>query len=208
MERRRTIDVADQADRRRVEIVGDRHALLFRGVDDRLDRQVIVQRLATSAMDVPDRRTDLRIVVGVDVFLEEVDEPAIALQDRQDPQVGPGRRLREQRLDPRREVRFREDPPERPECQDKSIQFRNLVDAKERRTYRDTPRLRRTTSGHSVYRSVRVVANDPASPGPSVERIGFSRGHQTPGAESDSRRSRIELHPGRSARYDGVVRWK
>ncbi len=63
LERRRAVDVADQADRRRVEIGGNGHALLLGRVDDRLDRQVIVQRLAASPVDVPDGRADLRVAV-------------------------------------------------------------------------------------------------------------------------------------------------
>ena len=92
LERGRAVDVADQADRGRVEVGRDRDPLFLGGVDDRLDRQVIVQRLAAAAVDVADGRADLGVGVGVDVFLEEVDQPAVALQDRQHPQVGAGRR--------------------------------------------------------------------------------------------------------------------
>ena len=43
-------------------------------------------------------------LVAVDLFLEEIDQAAVALQDRQNAQIGARRRPREQRLDPRREV--------------------------------------------------------------------------------------------------------
>ena len=72
--------------------VGTVHPLFLGRVDDRLDRQVVVQRLAAAAMDVADGGADLGVGVGVDVLLEEVDQPAVALQDRQDPQVGARRR--------------------------------------------------------------------------------------------------------------------
>ncbi len=56
-------------------------------------------------------------VVAVDLLLEEIDQPPVALKDRQNAQVGPGRSTREKRLDPRREVGVGECEPERTECQ-------------------------------------------------------------------------------------------
>src|SRR5262249_55622017 len=55
-------------------------------------------------------------------LLQEIDQAAVALQDRQDPQVRTRRRPREERLDPRREVAIREDSPERSKCQHESVQ--------------------------------------------------------------------------------------
>ena len=71
-----------------------------------------MQRLAAAAVDVADRGADLGVAVGVDVLLEEVDEPAVALQDGEDAQVRAGRRPGEEGLDPRREIRLGEDSPE------------------------------------------------------------------------------------------------
>ena len=45
------------------------HPLFLGRVDDRLDRQVVVQRLAAAAVDVADRGADLGVGVGVDVLL-------------------------------------------------------------------------------------------------------------------------------------------
>ncbi len=106
--------------------VGNGDPLFLGRVDDRLDRQIVVQRLAAAAMNVADGRADLGVGVAVDVFLEEIDEPAVALQDRQHAQVGPGRRLREERLDPRREVGVRQNVPERSQCQPESVQLSSL----------------------------------------------------------------------------------
>ena len=69
LERRLAVDVADQADGRGVEVGGDLDLLFLGCADDRLDGQVIVQRLAAAAVDVADRRADLGVGVGVDVFL-------------------------------------------------------------------------------------------------------------------------------------------
>ena len=73
-------------------------------------------------MDVPHRGADLGVGVGVDVFLEEVDQPAVALEDRQDAEVGAGRRRLEQRLDPRGERGVGQGPPECSEGQPETIQ--------------------------------------------------------------------------------------
>ena len=73
-------------------------------------------------MDVPDRGADLGVAVGVDILLEEVDETSIPLQDREDPQVRPGRLAGKERLDPRREIRLGQDSPESLEGQPESVQ--------------------------------------------------------------------------------------
>ena len=41
-------------------------------------------------MDVAHGRADLGVGVAVDVFLQEVDEPAVALEDGQDAEIGTG----------------------------------------------------------------------------------------------------------------------
>ena len=63
-------------------------------------------------MDVTNRGADLGIAVGVDILLEEIHEPSIPLQDREDPQIWTGRLPGEEGLDPRRKVRHGEDSPE------------------------------------------------------------------------------------------------
>ena len=93
--------------------VGHLDTGLLGRVDDRLDRQVIVQRLAAATVDVADRRADLGVTVGIDVLLEEVDQAAIPLKDGQDSQVRAGRRPGEERLDTLREIRLGQDSPER-----------------------------------------------------------------------------------------------
>ena len=100
LEWRRAVDVTDQPDRRRIEVAGDGHALLLGGVDDRLDRQVIVQGLSATSMDVADRGPDLRVGVRVDVLFQEVNEAAVALQDGQDAEIGARGRPGEEWLDP------------------------------------------------------------------------------------------------------------
>ena len=59
-----------------------------------------MQRLAATPMDVAHRGADLRVAVGVDILFQEIDQPAVALQDRQHAQVGAGRCPRVKRLDP------------------------------------------------------------------------------------------------------------
>ena len=44
----------------------------------RLD--VLVQRFATATVDVAHRRTNLRVGIAVDIFHQEVEQPALALQ--------------------------------------------------------------------------------------------------------------------------------
>ncbi len=51
-----------------------------------------MQRLAAASVDVANGRADLGVGVAVDLFLEEIDQAAVALQDRQHTQVGAGRR--------------------------------------------------------------------------------------------------------------------
>ena len=91
MERRLAIDVAEKANRGRVKIAGHMHLSFFGRVDDRFDTEVIMQRLAAASVDIADRGADLGVAVAVDVFLEKVDKTSVPLQDRENPQVGPGR---------------------------------------------------------------------------------------------------------------------
>ena len=78
-------------------------------------------------MDVADRGADLGVAVRIDVFLEEVDQPAVALEDREDPQVRSGRRPGEERLDPCREIGLGQDSPESLEGQPESVQGSDLA---------------------------------------------------------------------------------
>ncbi len=122
-ERRRALDVAGQADRGRVEVGGDRDLGLLEARQDRRDGQVVAEGLAAPPVDVADGGADLGVGVGVDVFLEEVDEPAVALEDGQDPEVGAAvGALLEQALDSAREVRLGPALPERDEAEDEGIQ--------------------------------------------------------------------------------------
>ena len=89
LERRLAIDVAEQADRSRVEVRGHLDLSFLGRVDDRFDAQVIVQGLATASMNVPNRGADLRVAVGVDVFLKKVHKTSIPLQDREVRKSGP-----------------------------------------------------------------------------------------------------------------------
>ena len=79
-ERRCPGDVPHQADCRGVEIGRYFHLLFLTGVDDRGNRQVIVQRLAAGSVDIPDRGPDLAIAVAVDVLLQEIDQAAVTLK--------------------------------------------------------------------------------------------------------------------------------
>jgi hypothetical protein len=126
-ERRRAGDVANQADRRGVEINRDRDARFLSSLDDRGDRQVIAQRLATASVNVPDGGTDLGVAIAVDFLLQKVDEPPVALKYRKDSEIRACGNFREERLDPRREVKIGEETPEGPEGQSDSIQVSILV---------------------------------------------------------------------------------
>ena len=69
-------------------------------LDDRGDRQVIAQRLATASVNVPDGGTDLGVAIAVDFLLQKVDEPPVALKDRKDAEIRACGNFREKRLDP------------------------------------------------------------------------------------------------------------
>ena len=116
LKRRRPVDIADQTNRGRVEIGGDGDPLFLGAAHDRLDRQIIVQRLAAAPVYIAYGGADLAIGVAVDLFLEEVDKSPIALKDRQNTQVGPGRSTLKKRLDPRREVGVGQGKPECTQC--------------------------------------------------------------------------------------------
>jgi hypothetical protein len=111
------VDVANQPYGRGVEIRGDLDLLFLGGADDRFDGQVFLQRLPAAPVDVSNRRTDLSVRVGINVFAKEVDQSSIPLQNRQDSQVGSRRRRGEQRFHPGRELGVDQDAPERLECE-------------------------------------------------------------------------------------------
>ncbi len=92
------MDVADQANRRGVEIRPDGHGLILDAFHHRLDLEVFLQRFATAPMNVAHRRADLSIRIPVNLFLEEIDQPAVALQHGQNSQVGTVGRGLKQRL--------------------------------------------------------------------------------------------------------------
>src|SRR5262249_12335525 len=119
--------------------------------------QVVVQRLAAAPVDVPHRGTDLRVGIAIDLLLQEIDQAAVALQDRQDPQVRTRRRPREERLDPRPEVALPADPPERSQRQHESVQ-------------RDSPVNRLMTRPRIPPRGARPPTTHP-DPRPSPARV-------------------------------------
>jgi hypothetical protein len=119
---RRARDVTHQADRRGVEISGDRHALFFSSLDHRRNREVIAEGLATAAVDVPHGGADLGVAIAVDFLFEKVDEAPVTLKYRQDAEIRARWGLREERLDPRREIGIGEDTPEGPKGQSDSVQ--------------------------------------------------------------------------------------
>ena len=59
----------------------DRAALLE--IEDRREAGVLVERLAAAAMHVANGGADLRILIGRQILHQEIDEPSVALQDRQ-----------------------------------------------------------------------------------------------------------------------------
>ena len=115
-------DVSHEADCRRIEIVGNRDALFLGSFDDRRYRQIVAQRLATAAVDIADGGTDLGVAVAVDFLFEKIDQAPVALEDREDAEIRARRGFREERLDPRREIEIRKDPPKGPKGQSDSVQ--------------------------------------------------------------------------------------
>src|SRR5581483_5596927 len=80
-QRRLPRDIADQFDRRRIKarFDGDRSAFLFG--HDRFEPQVMLKHLPAVLMRVPDGGADLGVLVGRDVFGEEVNQPPVTLQE-------------------------------------------------------------------------------------------------------------------------------
>ena len=62
----------------------DRHRAAFNGVEDRRQRGVLVQRLPASAVHVAHGGPDLFIRIRPEIFHQEIHEPPVPLQDRED----------------------------------------------------------------------------------------------------------------------------
>lgn len=108
VERRRTDDVAGEADRGSVEAFGDCHAAAFGFRADRADREMFAQRRATAVMHEARGRADVGIGVAGDILFDEVDEAGVALEQPEQlkcrfragfPDLGNGRRRRLRRRD-------------------------------------------------------------------------------------------------------------
>ena len=83
----RAVDVANQPDGCRIEVGGNRHTLLLGRVDDRLDREIVMERLAASPVNVSHGGANLRVAVTIDDLFQKIDQTTIALQDRQNVQL-------------------------------------------------------------------------------------------------------------------------
>jgi hypothetical protein len=67
-------------------------------------------------------RANLFVAVTVDVLQKEVDKTPIALQNREDPQVRPGRHACEERLNPHRKIGLGQNSPKGLEGKHESVQ--------------------------------------------------------------------------------------
>src|ERR1700744_2602394 len=88
VERRAADHVAGQADRARVEAFGERDAAAFGFAAHRADREVLAQRRAAAVVDEARGRADIGVAIALDVFLDEIDEARVALQQTEQLQRG------------------------------------------------------------------------------------------------------------------------
>jgi hypothetical protein len=121
------VDIADEANGCRVEISGNLDLILLGGADDWFYGQVIMQRLTAPAVDIANCSTDLSIAVGINVFLQEVDQSAISLQYGEDSQVRSGRGQRKQGLYSSGEFCLGQDSPQSFDGKPDSVQRSSLA---------------------------------------------------------------------------------
>src|SRR6185295_15610277 len=76
--------VADDANRRRIDLGRDVDRSAFGAWQDGLEREVSVERLARAGVDVANRGADLGIAVGAEIFHQKVNETAVTLEERKD----------------------------------------------------------------------------------------------------------------------------
>jgi hypothetical protein len=77
-------------------------------------------------MDVADGGTDHLVIIGVDIFEQKIDQAPIPLENGQDAEIGPLRRLVENRFQARGEIRVGERIPKGSKGKDKAVQRRLL----------------------------------------------------------------------------------
>lgn len=77
-------DIPEQPYRSRVKIGPDRHGLSLFSRQNRFDRDIFEQSFPAPLVDIPDRGSNLRVGIGVNIFEQEVDQTAVALQNGED----------------------------------------------------------------------------------------------------------------------------
>ena len=75
--------IAHEADGGRIEVLNDRDRFPFPAVEDRLEGDVAFEHAAAASVDVAHGGADLRVLVRRHILHEEIDEAAIALQQRE-----------------------------------------------------------------------------------------------------------------------------
>src|SRR5262245_42125600 len=81
--RRLALGLADQPHLCRIETFGNRDLGFFLAGHHRLERQMLIEDLATSAVDVARGDADLRVVETIERLAQKIDEPALALEQRE-----------------------------------------------------------------------------------------------------------------------------
>src|SRR5687768_7104127 len=78
--RRLALGLADQSDLRGIEPLGHRDFLVLGARHHRLEREVLLEHLATAAMHVTRGRADVAIGEAIEWLAQEINEPALALE--------------------------------------------------------------------------------------------------------------------------------